>query len=89
MLATDAVFAALTLIRNCSSLPEMLRKGIAFGGDVDTVGAITLGCAALSQHIEIDLPDWMDSNLENGAFGRDYLVSIDLQLILRYPGRSL
>lgn len=85
MLATDAVLAALTLIRTCSSLSEMLQKGIAFGGDVDTVGAITLGCASLSPEIKMDLPDWMNSNLENGAFGQDYLVSIDMQLFSKYP----
>lgn len=85
MLATDAVLAALTLIRTCSSLSEMLMKGIAFGGDVDTVGAITLGCASLSLQVKMDLPDWMEAGLESGAYGRDRLRSVDAQLIARFP----
>jgi ADP-ribosyl-[dinitrogen reductase] hydrolase len=80
MVAEEAVRAAITLLQSEDSLSNILRKGIALGGDVDTVGAIALGCGASAIDIVDDLPGWMAAGLENGAFGRDYILGIDAQL---------
>lgn len=80
----SAVNAALTALENCSSLAEALQAAVAFQGDVDTVAAIAMGIG--SQAVEIDraLPDALFDGLENGAFGRDYLQTIDQRLDDRF-----
>lgn len=86
MESEEAIRAAITLIQAEHSLSEILIKAIALGGDVDTVGAIALGCAAHSEEIADDLPAWMYADLENGAYGRDYIVVLDQQLLSRVKG---
>jgi ADP-ribosyl-[dinitrogen reductase] hydrolase len=62
-------------------LSEILRESVAFGGDVDTVAAIALAAASCSSEIEADLPEVLISGLENEAYGRDYLIELDRQLM--------
>ncbi|MBO0934380.1 ADP-ribosylglycohydrolase family protein [Fibrella sp. HMF5036] len=80
MTANEAVQAAVTLIKQETSLSQMLRQAINFGGDVDTVAAITLGCASRCTTVQDDLPAFLVNQLENGPYGRDYLQRIDNQL---------
>jgi hypothetical protein len=54
---------------------------VAFSGDVDTVAAIALAAASASAEYQQDLPQELLAGLENGPFGRDYLVGIDRQLL--------
>ncbi|MEY3444292.1 MAG: hypothetical protein RLZZ519_2573 [Bacteroidota bacterium] len=84
MFAEQAVRAAITLIQSEFTLSNILKNGISLGGDVDTVGAIALGCAANANEIENDLPKWMFQELENGEFGRDYLAQLDQDLRIRF-----
>jgi ADP-ribosyl-[dinitrogen reductase] hydrolase len=87
MQAGQAVRAAITLIANEASLGEMLRKGVALGGDVDTVGAITVACASGNPEVAQDLPAWMAEELENGTYGRDYIVALQERLSLFCGGQ--
>ncbi|HIK30553.1 MAG TPA: ADP-ribosylglycohydrolase family protein [Oscillatoriales cyanobacterium M59_W2019_021] len=75
------VRAAVTAIIKGDSLSQILRDCVAFGGDVDTVAAIALAAASCSSEIESDLPEVLISGLENEAYGRDYLVQLDRQLM--------
>jgi ADP-ribosyl-[dinitrogen reductase] hydrolase len=84
MFAEQAVRAAITMIQSENTLSNILTKGIALGGDVDTVGAIALGCASQSEEILDDLPKWMLTDLENGPFGTDYITALDRDLRLRF-----
>jgi ADP-ribosyl-[dinitrogen reductase] hydrolase len=72
--------AAITAVRNGSSLQEVLMLSVSVGGDVDTVAAIAMFAASLCPEIKNDLPDSLYDGLENGEFGKDYLMKLDRQL---------
>ena len=61
----------------------------AISGDVDTVATIALGAASCSDEVAQDLPPHLAETLENGAYGRDYLVTLDVQLKARFSGLNL
>jgi ADP-ribosylglycohydrolase len=79
-----SVRAAITAIKQSSSQSELLKACIAFTGDVDTVAAIAFSAAYFCREIERDLPDWMYEDLENGKYGRDYLISVDKRLAAKF-----
>ena len=81
MNAIETVEADLTILKNETSLKNMLQKSVNFGGDVDTVASLTLAIGSQIENVEDDLPIFLFDELENGNFGRDYLSSIDKQLL--------
>jgi ADP-ribosyl-[dinitrogen reductase] hydrolase len=58
---------------------ETLRKTILLGGDTDTVASICFGIVAIKTGIE-KLPDFLFRDLENNAYGRDYLIELGEKL---------
>ncbi|HEX3052570.1 MAG TPA: ADP-ribosylglycohydrolase family protein [Aggregatilineaceae bacterium] len=76
-----SVKAAITAVQQHTSLSEMLRACIAYSGDVDTVATIALGAASASVEVKHDLPQPLINGLENGPYGRDYLIDLDRQLL--------
>lgn len=75
------VRAAITAIVASSSLSELLQRCVAFTGDVDTVATIALAAGSCSTEITQDLPAHLIADLENGPYGRGYLVALDEQLM--------
>jgi ADP-ribosylglycohydrolase len=82
---THAVRAALTAIVKSSSLIEVLRRCVDFGGDVDTVAAIAGIAASVSDEITQIMPTGLHQGLENGNFGRGFLEELDSKLLAKYP----
>jgi ADP-ribosyl-[dinitrogen reductase] hydrolase len=76
-----SVRAAITAVQENDSLSEILRAAIGFTGDVDTVATIALGSASCSAEVVDDLPRHLLDDLENGNFGRDYLMALDKSLL--------
>lgn len=76
-----SVKAAITAIHQHERLSDMLKACIDYSGDVDTVATIALGAAACCDEVEQDLPQHLIDNLENKAYGRDYLIALDKQLL--------
>lgn len=76
-----SVRAAITAVMRNDSLSELLQDCIAFTGDVDTVAAIALAAASCSEEIIQDLPAHLIAGLENGPYGRDYIIELDRQLM--------
>lgn len=72
-----SVRAAVTAIMQCDSMSALLRQCIAYTGDVDTVAAIAAGAASVATEIKQDIPAVLVDTLENGTYGRDYLVALD------------
>ncbi|WP_395095066.1 ADP-ribosylglycohydrolase family protein [Armatimonas sp.] len=66
--------AALTALLACRKQSDLLRAAIAFTGDTDSVAAIALGCSACFIEYKQDIPAVLIRELENGAYGRDYLT---------------
>jgi len=78
---TEVVRAAVTAVRNSSSLSEVLRQSVDFTGDVDSVAAIAMGAASFCKSIANDIPPALVSGLENGEWGRDRIVDLDRVLL--------
>ncbi len=76
-----SVRAAVTAVTAHDRMSDLLRACIAFTGDVDTVATIALAAGSCSPEIEPDLPPSLIDGLENGAFGRDYLIALDEELL--------
>jgi ADP-ribosylglycohydrolase len=76
-----SVRAAITALMESESMSELLRRCIAFGGDVDTVATIALAAGSCSTEISQDLPDTLFWALENGPYGRDFLLDLDQRLL--------
>ena len=79
--ALMSVRAAITAVMRNHSLSQLLKDCISFTGDVDTVAAIALGAGSCSEEIEKDLPSHLIETLENNAYGRDYIIDLDKQLM--------
>ena len=76
-----SVRAAITAVMRNDSMSELLQDCIAFTGDVDTVAAIALAAGSCSEEIRQDIPNHLVTGLENGAYGKDYLIGLDKQLM--------
>ena len=55
--------------------------------DTDTICALTMGLATLTQ-LENDLPEKLLSTLENGRYGRDFLMQMDQSFGATFPVRK-
>ena len=82
-----SVRAAITAVAQAKSLSELLQTCVAFTGDVDTVAAIAMGAASMSREIVQDLPSALVDQLEDGEFGRKYIVKLDKQLLSKFGFR--
>ena len=84
-----SVRAAVTAVMGHTSLTSLLRACVDFEGDVDTVACLALGAASLSREYTHDLPAALLEGLEDGAYGRRYLVDLEASLRSRWKaGRS-
>ncbi len=77
-----SVSAAITAVSRNNSLSALLMDCINFGGDVDTVATIAMAAASCSSDYAKDIPDRLIIDLENRAFGRDYIQKLDLDLAM-------
>ncbi|MBA4192612.1 MAG: ADP-ribosylglycohydrolase, partial [Planctomycetaceae bacterium] len=76
----ECVAAALAAVVAHNSLSAILTCCVEYGGDVDTVAAIAMAAASGSREVEQNLPGHLVEGLENGGYGRDYLVKLDQRL---------
>jgi len=76
----DAVRASVSVLLRHKSLSEVLKACVSYGGDVDTVACLALGVGSCCPEIENDLPDILKTGLENGKYGRDFLMRLDCAL---------
>lgn len=83
--ALTTVHAVFDLLTHQNSLMNMLRQAILWGGDVDSVAAITWGIASARYQNEV-LPLFMERDLENGnpATGVCYLTDIGIRLMNKF-----
>ena len=82
--ADIVVRSAIYLIENENKLSDLLIRCVNLGGDVDTVATIALGVASCSKEYQNDLPHNLIDNLENGKYGRDYLIQLNKKLLERF-----
>ena len=73
----ESVHAAVTAVMAHDSLSALLEQCIAFTVDVDTVAAMALCAASCSAEVAQDLPAVLYDGLEDGPYGRRYLVELE------------
>lgn len=76
--------AVIKIVSQANSMSTCLKEGIDYGGDTDTVAALSLAILSQNVHCDKKLPSFLENELENGAYGKDYIKQIDNQLNLKY-----
>lgn len=76
--------AALTAYVNHKSFSSMVQEAVDFTGDTDTVAAIAAAIASVDRTYALDHPEWMETGLEDGFFGKSYLLGFDKGLEALY-----
>lgn len=77
--------AVLALLVTYGNDPhQVLLQAVLLGGDTDTTASIALGAALIYPGGDT-LPITLVAGLENGAYGKDFLVTLGKQLDLKYP----
>ena len=79
------VRAAATALMAYNQMSALMQACIDFSGDVDTVAAIALAAGSCSAEMEQDLPEHLVFGLEDGLYGRRYLIDLDRQLHALFP----
>lgn len=80
----QTVSCCMKIMDDCSTETEILKMAVDIGGDVDSLAAICMGLATVT-NIEEDIPSNLVYNLENGEYGYDYLLRISDALYEKFP----
>ncbi|WP_130734948.1 ADP-ribosylglycohydrolase family protein [Flavobacterium sp. J27] len=72
--------AVIKIVSEATSMEECLKYGIDFGGDTDTVAALCMAILSQKKDCEKRLPTFLFDELENGKFGKTYLMELDEKL---------
>jgi len=83
--AIQTLHAVYTALLGTRGMANLLHDCVAFGGDVDSVAAIAMGLASLTPEYQRDIPAALLETLEDGAYGRRFLVALDAALAEKFP----
>lgn len=75
---------AISACMRHNKMSDIIFEAVERGGDTDSAAATAIAIASCTDEIENDLPAELVDGLENGAYGRDYLKSVDKQLTERW-----
>ncbi len=77
--------AVYALVSTEPSLLKIAETAIRWGGDVDSVLAIAWGIASSRmQTVDGELPGFFETGLEDGSYGRRFLVGLGTRLMAAY-----
>jgi len=76
--------AVLKIVSEANSMQDCLKQGIDFGGDTDTVAALCMAILSQKKDCEKTLPQFLYDDLENGTYGKDFLISLDNRLVEKF-----
>ncbi len=79
-LGVDSVKAALRAVVTENSLTDMLTAIIRCGGDTDTAATIAMAAGSCTKDIDQTIPDTLLDGMEDGAYGRTYIMEMDRKL---------
>lgn len=78
---TGAVLYILSRFSNSSK--QTLIESVLLGGDTDSTACIALGIIAINQGLK-ELPSFLLKGLEDGKYGKNYLIQLGEKLFLKY-----
>ena len=76
--------AIINIVSGANNMRDCLSDCINYGGDTDTVAALCMAILSVKKDSQHNLPKFLYNDLENGDFGRDYLIDIDKKLRLKF-----
>jgi ADP-ribosylglycohydrolase len=76
--------AVLKIVCEANSMQDCLKQGIDFGGDTDTVAALCMAILSQKKDCEKTLPQFLYNDLENGTYGKNFLISLDNRLVEKF-----
>jgi ADP-ribosyl-[dinitrogen reductase] hydrolase len=76
--------AVIKIVSDANSMQDCLKYCIDFGGDTDTVAALCMAILSQKEDCQKELPDFLLEELENGIYGKDYLIKLDSELENKY-----
>jgi len=82
--AIQTLHAVSTALLRNRRMSDLLRDCVNFGGDVDSVAAIAMGLASLTEEYTPDIPLQLRTGLESGQYGSGFLARLDASLIARF-----
>jgi ADP-ribosyl-[dinitrogen reductase] hydrolase len=72
--------AVIKIVSEANSMKDCLKYSIDFGGDTDTVAALSMAILSQKKDCEKTLPSFLFTELENGIYGKEYLLDLDKKL---------
>lgn len=82
--AIQTVHAMSTALLRNRRMSDLLRDCVNFGGDVDSVAAIAMGLASLTEEYTPDVPSQLRLGLESGKYGSNFLAQLDTTLATHF-----
>ncbi len=72
--------AVIKIVSEAKSMKDCLKYCIDYGGDTDTVAALCMAILSQKEDCDKTLPLFLNEELENGTYGKDYLIKLDKEL---------
>lgn len=76
--------AVIKIVSEATSMQDCLKRGIDYGGDTDTVAALCMAILSQKDGCEKTLPQFLYNDLENGDYGKDFLIGLDVKLTNKF-----
>lgn len=76
--------AVIKMVSEADSMQDCLKTGIDYGGDTDTVAALSMAILSQKENCDKTLPSFLYNELENGTYGKDFLINLDKRLIEKF-----
>lgn len=78
--AWDCVNAAIEAIEQHDNTADILQQVVQWSGDTDTAAVIAIAAACRSKETKQNIPQVLYDTLENGEYGRDFLIGLNAEL---------
>ena len=76
--------AVIKMVSEADSMQDCLKIGIDYGWDTDTVAALSMAILSQKENCDKTLPKFLYDELENGKYGKDFLINLDLKLTEKF-----
>ena len=76
--------AVINLVSDETSMKNCLKRCIDYGGDTDTVAALCMALLSQKTNCDKELPAFLFDEIENGKYGRDFLIDLDTRLFKKF-----
>ena len=80
--------AVIKIVSEATSMKDCLKYSIDFGGDTDTVAALSMAILSQKKDCINDIPDFLYHDFEKGEYGYQYLEKLDKKLTNKFNHKN-